>query len=195
METRRFMAESLFVSALFFAIFFNSIGIPYVSFVPPFSNQTTNITQDSFSATKGSLGPWYDAVVTSTEVDAAIWADKNVAQKELFAADLFACEMLTAVSRKVCSIGGAWELADRPNERFQDNEKAFMSNSSKEAFSLLAKYGIKYVFASGRNAFYAYGWKYPELEKFEDSDLFEKIYDQKGVKIWRVRQNALAQGN
>ncbi len=96
--------------------------------------------------------------------------------------------MLTAVARKTCSIGGAWELADRPNERFQDNERAFITNSSQEANALFSKYGIRYVFASGRNAFYAYGWKYPELGKFGDKNYFEKIYGKNGAEIWRVKR-------
>ncbi len=176
---------------LFLAAFawFNGLGFQGISFENPLSSEGGQIEwrQDAFSSMKNTLGPWYDAVVWPEEVDAAIWADKNLPRKELFAADLFACEMLAAVARKTCSIGGAWELADRPNERFQDNEKAFLSNFSKEKYTLLTKYGIKYVFASNRQAFYAYGWKYPELEKFGNELFFEKIYDEKGVKIWKVK--------
>ncbi|MFA6049145.1 MAG: hypothetical protein WC792_04370 [Candidatus Micrarchaeia archaeon] len=185
---KRLRAELLFLAILLFAGFFNALGLRQFSFDVPVVGYKIDLQDDAFSSMKNSLGPWYDAVVTREEVDAAIWADENVAQKDLFAADLFACEMLTAVSRKICSIGGAWELADRPNERFQDNEKAFMTNSSGEAFALLSKYGIKYVFASNRQAFYAYGWKQPDLGKFSDKKFFEKIYDKAGVKIWRVKR-------
>ena len=145
----------------------------------------------SFPQMKNALSGWYDPVVTTSEVNAAKWAYDNVPHQSLFAGDMFACEMLTAVSFQVCSIGGAWELADNPNQRYSDNERVFLTNSSQEAHELLAKYNITYVFVSGREQpdknFYAYGWKQPLMEKFDSPALFEKIYDVQGTKIYRVK--------
>lgn len=138
---------------------------------------------------KGTLSSWYDPVVTPGEVEAAKWSYDNLQHQRLFAADLFACEMLTAVAFQVCSVGGAWELADNPNQRFLDNQQFFLTNSSQEAYGLVTKYGIDYAFVADRSGFYAYGWKQPALEKFSDSDYFEKIYGKDGVNIFKVKQS------
>ncbi|MFQ5405754.1 MAG: hypothetical protein ACE5DI_01200 [Candidatus Micrarchaeia archaeon] len=181
---------------LVFASFFNSTSwqgfeanLDQITFMEfKIMNATIiNAKRDAFSAMKGLLEPWYGAVLTKEETQAAIWADKNIPRKELFAADLFACETLTAVSQKTCTIGGAWELADNPNQRFSENEKAFTTNSTFEAYQILKKYNVKYVFYSPRNAFYAYGWKYPQTEKFNDNKYFDVIYDKDEVKILKVK--------
>lgn len=132
------------------------------------------------------LTPWYSPVVTAQEVEAAEWVQRNVQPKQLFAGDLFACEMLTAVARQVCSVGGAWELADNANQRFYDNERAYMTNSSDEAHTLLKRYGVRYVFIAGRSAFYGYGWKQPEAQKFHDASRFAPIYSNRDVEIFEV---------
>jgi len=145
----------------------------------------------SFPQMKNALSGWYDPVVTTGEINAAEWAYDNVPHQSLFAGDMFACEMLTAVAFQICSIGGAWELADNANQRYSDNERVFLTNSSAEAHDLLAKYNIRYVFASDRQDynknFYAYGWKQPLLEKFDEPALFGKIYDSEGTKIYLVK--------
>jgi len=145
----------------------------------------------AFPQMKGSLAGWYDPVVTTSEVKAAEWAYANVPHQSHFAGDMFACEMLTAVAFQICSIGGAWELADNANQRYSDNERAFLTNSSVEAHQLLAKYNITYVFVSTRldsnKNFYAYGWKQPVIEKFEAPALFGKVYDVDGTKIFLVK--------
>jgi hypothetical protein len=125
--------------------------------------------------------------VTKEEVDAALWVDKNIPAKSLFAADLFACEMLVSAGNQFCTIGGAWELADRANTRFYENEQAFMSNSSEQAHSLFVKYGVQYVFTHPRTSFYAYGWKKGNISKFEDARYFERIYSDRGVEIFKVK--------
>ncbi len=141
----------------------------------------------SAAPAKNTLGPWYDPVVTKEEVDAAIWVDKNIPQKSLIAADLFACEMLASAGNQVCTIGGAWELADKANTRFYENEQAFMSNSSKQGHDLLKKYGVQYVFTHPRTSFYAYGWKKGNISKFKDTQYFERIYSDRGVEIFKVK--------
>ncbi|MBI3587812.1 hypothetical protein HY995_00695 [Candidatus Micrarchaeota archaeon] len=134
----------------------------------------------------GSLSPWYSPVVEPGEVSAALWVDANVESRQVFSGDLFNCEMLTAVSRQYCSVGGAWELADRPNERFSKNERMFLTNSSSQAWQLARDYGVQFVFTSGRQGFYAYGWKPPENGKFGDVNYFRKVYDRSGTEIYRV---------
>ena len=141
----------------------------------------------AFAGAKGTLGPWYDPVVTKEEVDAAIWVDKNIPAKSLFAADLFACEMLVSAGNQVCTIGGAWELADNANTRFYENEQAFMSNSSQQAHTLFAKYRVQYVFVHPRTSFYAYGWKKGNITKFSDAKYFERVYADRGTEIYRVK--------
>jgi len=145
----------------------------------------------TFPLMKGSLYGWYDPVVSASEVEAAKWAYDNVPHQSHFAGDMFACEMLTAVAFQICSIGGAWELADNANQRYSDNEKVFLTDSATEAHALLAKYNITYVFVSTRlennKNFYAYGWKQPVIEKFEAPELFQKIYDVNGTEIFLVK--------
>ncbi len=140
-----------------------------------------------FPFARGVEGPWYGAVVTPEEVDAALWVDSHVARNSLFAADLFACEMLVSAGGQLCAVGGAWELADNPNQRFSDNEKAFLTNSSQEAHSLFRKYGVQYVFVHPRNGFYAYGWKPPSMAKFDDTQFFKLAYQGAGgTRIYSV---------
>jgi hypothetical protein len=136
---------------------------------------------------QAALSGWYDPVVTSSEIRAAEWAYDNVPHQSQFAGDMFACEMLTAVAFQICSIGGAWELADNPNQRYMDNERVFLTDSATEAHDLLAKYNITYVFVDSRQGFYAYGWKQPSVEKFDSPDLFGKIYDNESTKIYVVK--------
>lgn len=141
----------------------------------------------TFPQMRGVLSGWYDPVVTTGEIHAAEWAYNNLPHQSQFAGDMFACEMLTAVAFQICSVGGAWELADNANQRYSDNERAFLTNSSAEAHRLLAKYNITYVFVSGRQGFYAYGWKSASNEKFDSPELFGKIYDSEGAKIYIVK--------
>lgn len=141
----------------------------------------------TFPQMKNALSGWYDPVVTPGEINAAGWAYDNLPHQSQFAGDMFACEMLTAVAFQVCSIGGAWELADNANQRYSDNEKAFITESPTEAHDLLAKYNITYVFVSDRQGFYAYGWKQPSIDKFDQTALFEKIYNNESTKIYRVK--------
>jgi len=133
-----------------------------------------------------AVSPWYDAVVTPGEVSAAQWVDANVPHWQLFAADLFSCEMITAVARQHCSIGGAWELADRANDRYWSNQNIFTTNSSREAWDEAKKYAIDYVLVTDRNSFYAYGWKRPNSFVFEDVQYFKKIYDEGDSKVYEV---------
>jgi hypothetical protein len=135
----------------------------------------------------GALSGWYDPVVTPGEVAAAQWAYDNLPHQSQFAGDMFACEMVTAVGFQICSIGGAWELADDPNQRYSDNERAFMTDSSAEAYGLLKKLNVSYVVADERQGFYAYGWKQANLTKFNDGILFEKIYSQNATYIYKVK--------
>ena len=141
----------------------------------------------TFPQMKNALSGWYDPVVTTGEINAAEWAYDNVPHQAQFAGDMFACEMLTAVAFQICSIGGAWELADNANQRYMDNEKVFLTESATEAHELLAKNNITYVFVSDRQGFYAYGWKSPSMEKFENNTVFEKIYDNESTKIYIVK--------
>ena len=140
----------------------------------------------NYASVNSALSPWYDPIVTRDEVKLALWADGNIPPGTLYAADLFACEMLTATARAVCSVGGAWELADNANQRFSDNEKAFLTNSSKEAWELNAKYGVKFVLTSPRTGFYAYGYKQPQNLKWNDSGHFQLYREEGQAKLYKV---------
>ncbi len=134
------------------------------------------------------VAPWYDAVVTPGEVRAAQWVDASIPHWKLFAADLFSCEMLTAVAREHCSIGGAWELADQPNDRYWSNQIIFTTNSSVEAWDNARKYAIGFILVADRNSFYAYGWKKPQTIQFQDARYFKKIYDEGDTVIYEVAE-------
>lgn len=138
------------------------------------------------SAQWNAVSPWYDAVVTKGEVQAAQWMDENVPHWSLVAADLFSCEMITAVGRQHCSIGGAWELADNPNDRYWTNQDMFTTNSSKQAWDDARKYGVQYVLMTDRNSFYAYGWKKPVIETFQNAQFFKKVFENEDTTIYEV---------
>lgn len=140
----------------------------------------------NYSSVRSQLSPWYEPIVTRDEVQLALWADENLPAGTLYAADLFACEMLTATARGICTIGGAWELADNANQRFADDEKAFLSNSSKEAWEIFRKYEARYVLTSPRTAFYAYGYKPPSNEKFGDAKYFSLVHQIGQAKLYKV---------
>ncbi|GEM_PF-1374774 len=137
---------------------------------------------------RSAIQPWNNPTVLPEEVRAAEWVDRNVPKLSHFSSDLFACEMLTAVARQVCSVGGAWELADRPNQRYAANEKVFLTNSSDEAHRLLLEYKSTYVLVADRTSFYAYGWKQPELEKFKDSRFFKLLHQDRRAFVYKVVQ-------
>ena len=137
--------------------------------------------------TSSMLSGWDSPTITPAELAAAKWANDYLPQQSLFACDLFACEMITAVGYKIGSVGGAWELSDRPNERYMDNERSFITESAEEAHRLMARWKIQYVIVADRQGFYAYGWKRPAIAKFFDSAYFEKVYDKGGAHIFRVK--------
>lgn len=139
-----------------------------------------------FQTMRGTLAPWYDPVVSNDEVLLALWADENVAHETLFAGDLFACEMITATARGICTVGGAWELADNANKRFFENEKAFTANSSKEAHEIFVKYKAEYAVAHPRQAFYGYGYKQPRNNNFEDKKYFALAKQIGEAKLYKV---------
>jgi hypothetical protein len=134
----------------------------------------------------GDVSPWYDAVVTRDEVRAAEWVDDSLPHWQVFGADLFSCEMITGVARQHCAIGGAWELSDRVNERYQANQEVFVTNSSQTAWEKAIEFGTRYILVADRNSFYAYGWKRPNIEKFDDAAFFKKIYEYGDTKIYEV---------
>lgn len=143
-------------------------------------------SQYAYAFVTGQLAPWYGPMVTPDEVAAAQWVDANVPHWKLFSADLFACEMITAVARQYCSVGGAWELADHSTERFSDNEKAFTTSSAKEAWDLSRKYGIGYVLVTQRQSFYGYGYKAPNATKFDDPQYFKLIHSAGTARVYEV---------
>lgn len=141
-----------------------------------------------YPATKSAVYGWSDPVVTRGEVRAAEWVYDNLPHRRVFACDLFACEMLTAVGFEIGAVGGAWELADNPNQRYTDNERSFLTTDAAEAHSLMANRNVEYVLvAPGRQNFYAYGWKQPEISKFGDSRYFELVYFVDGAYVYRVK--------
>lgn len=135
-----------------------------------------------------ALRPWYGAVIAPEEVEAALWLNENIARETLISGDLFACEMLVSVSALRCTIGGAWELEDNAGKRYSDNEKIYLSKEAREAAAILKQYGVKYVFTHSRTSYYAYGWKAPENEKFEDERFFKIVYSNKSSRIFAVVQ-------
>lgn len=141
-----------------------------------------------FGEIRKTTSPWYGATVLEEEVELADWADKNLNKSKIFASDLFACEMLTAVARQLCAIGGAWELADRPNERYQANERVFVTNSSQEAYENLKRFNSEYVLVADRTGFYAYGWKKPQMQVFEDTKYFELVQSKGSARIYKVKE-------
>ena len=146
------------------------------------------ILQYGYPSMRNHLGPWNNPTVLIEESESAEWAYANLPKNASFAADLFACEMITAVAVRVCSIGGAWELADRPNERYLATERAFLTNSSQEAHRIFQEYNVTHVLFGKRTGFYAYGWKEPELSKFSDRTYFEPVFSKGKAQILRVVQ-------
>ncbi len=142
----------------------------------------------SFNSMKSTLAPWYGPVVTEDEVTLAQWADVNIPHNTLFAADLFGCEMLTATARAICTVGGAWELADNPNQRFYDNERSFLANSSEESWQLFRQYNVTYVMTAPRTMFYGYGYKQPDNAKFSDTKYFTLVKSIGVANLYAVRQ-------
>jgi len=139
-----------------------------------------------FDVMSNTLAPWYDPVVKLDEVALAEWSNENIPHNTLFAGDLFACEMLTATARAICTVGGAWELADNANTRFFENEKAFTANSSKESWEIFKKYRATYVLVHPRQAFYGYGYKQPHNENFEEKKYFELVKQIGQAKLYQV---------
>lgn len=142
----------------------------------------------SYKEVSNTIFPWYEPVVSKGEVQAMKWIDLNIKPKSQFAADLFACESLTALSRQTCSIGGAWELADNPNQRYSATQDIFLTSSADEAIQKIKQYGIEYVLTAERQSFYAYGWKTPNNTKFLEPGKFRPIYsdDENKVYVFKV---------
>ncbi len=135
---------------------------------------------------RNAMQPWNNPTALAEESESAQWAYSNTPKSAVFAADLFACEMITAVAVRTCSIGGAWELADRPNERYQSNEKAFLTESAEEASRELKAFNVTHVLVAKRTGFYAYGWKEPQTGKFSDGRYFELVFEKGKARVYKV---------
>lgn len=146
---------------------------------------------------------YYDPVVDHDEVLAAYWIRDNlpVGRDVVYAADLFASELIMGVTASPCVIGGDWSAVSASEVgRFLDCQTIFTGSSAQVAHDLCRKWGVDYVFLSNRMvelSFYGYAWLQISKEgfdKFFDSPSHfslvyssaAPVYGEEGIWILKV---------
>jgi hypothetical protein len=140
-----------------------------------------------YSGNISYIRQYYNPVVDRREVSAAYWAAENLLSGKdvVYAADLFASEMLMTVTTNPAVIGGDWALVTAEELwRFMDLQDIFLSSNANLAHELCKKWGVKYVFLSSRmikSSYFGYGWvsiPKPGVDKFFiDHQYFRPVYN------------------
>lgn len=157
-----------------------------------------------YRAVSGSLTLWYDPVVDRDEVRAAYWIKDNlpIGRDVVYAADLFASEVIMSITGSPAVIGGDWSsLSASEMGRFMDSQEIFTAQSADVAHGLCERWGVDYVFLSRRmevRSYFGYEWVHipkASFDKFFNSQHFglvysstDPVYGVRGVWILRVEE-------
>ena len=139
-------------------------------------------------ASMKTMESWMSTQVTPEEINAMeTWVMQNTNERTIFYTDIFGGEMMMGKTLREGVEGGDWAVIPNVVDRMGDADKFFKSTDSKEAHDLAKKYSAEYVWLPNRQLFCGYGWFEAEKEKFNDQKYFEKVYDEKGVMVYKVK--------
>ncbi|MFH1056669.1 MAG: hypothetical protein V1717_02635 [Candidatus Micrarchaeota archaeon] len=139
-----------------------------------------------FNAAQYQAEPWMNPVITKNEVSALKWVEANTPERTVFASDIFGGEVLMSILREGTE-GGDWAIVPDVVQKMHDFQYSFYgANESETAWNTAKKYNASYAWVPDRAVFAGFEWKSPNYSIFEDSEYFEKVFDN-GHKIYRVK--------
>lgn len=142
--------------------------------------------------------------ISTEEYEAAVWMHDNLSDDVNILSDYEANEMILGVTAKTVANGGTLRASLPVGTIYTEQLTIYFTPDLDEALELLDKYKVTHVFLSERmvgkgwfcverNARFDYSYgsnmESADLDKFDSSDCFKKIYDQNKVKIYEVDYN------
>ena len=139
--------------------------------------------------------------ISTEEYEAAVWMHDNLSDDVNILSDYEANEMILGVTAKTVANGGTLRASLPVGTIYTDQLTIYFTPDLDESLKLIDKYNVTHVFLSERmvdkgwfcverNARFDYEYgsnmKNADLDKFDESDCFVKIYDQNKVKIYEV---------
>jgi uncharacterized membrane protein len=118
-------------------------------------------------------------VITQEDIDALMWMRDNTAKDSIVFGSLEDGHLITSIAQRKNVIDQNFLMIDDAEERFEDVQLFFSTDSETTAVALLEKYNVDYVLVSRRVIFDPQA----NVLKFEQQSCFELVYDRH-VKIY-----------
>ena len=139
-----------------------------------------------FPEVKANADPWYQRVVTPGEMEATTWINAFTNKTDKFVADIFGAELIMGITTRVSTVGGDWANAPDPVKVMSDTNRIYTTSDAGEAYRLAREDHCSYIFLPERDTFSGYEWVYGDRQKFDDPQFFRLVYENPGVKIYKV---------
>ena len=169
------------VLLMFVLFIYSSYFMPAWSFTVP-----TTASQYSLPEVKANADPWYDRVVKSGEMQSTGWILDNTNKSDKFVADIFGAEMIMGMTTRVSTTGGDWANAPDPIRMMSDTNQAYISDNATAAYDIAREENATYVFAPNRYTFSGFGWEAVQMDKFNNTQYFQLMYQNPDVSIYKV---------
>jgi len=145
------------------------------------SNPSTYIRHEDMTAAL-----W---IKNNLPVDAIVQAEPNYPESDSINAPKYSYSLIPIFAERKTAIG-EWKVASQEHGkseevggRFHDVRKIYSTRDEQEAFFLIKRYGIDYLYV-GELEMKLYG---TTLNKFRNSTYFENVYAVKEINIYRVK--------
>lgn len=140
-----------------------------------------------FQQVNATTPAWVNPVISQHEFNAIDWVINNTKKRDVFMTCIFEGEFLMGMSLRQATEGGDWAIIPEVTTRMSEINEFFKTENIDRAYFIAKKYNAKYIWLPlGRQTFCGYGWFYPNVTKFENSN-FTEIFRNEGVVIYEVR--------
>jgi len=144
--------------------------------------------------------------VSPEAYDAAVWMGENLPENVNILSDYEANEMIFGMTALTVANGGTLRASLPVGTIYTDHLTIYFTPDLNEALTLIKKYNITHIFVSERmldkgwfcverNARFNYEYggsmRNADVNKFDESNCFIKIYDKDKVKIYEVKPECL----
>ena len=131
--------------------------------------------------------PWMNPVITKEEKKAGEWILKNTNGRETFVSDIFGGEFIMGTTLREATEGGDWAVVPDVVKKMGEIDEFYKTKDAKRANEIAKKYGAGYAIIPNRQVFAGFGWMFPEKEKMNRTEFFQKVYEDNGFEIYRVK--------
>ena len=134
------------------------------------------------------VNPWLEPVVLEGELEAAEWVKANTPTDSFFMAGIFGGELIMGISGRTSIVGGDWAANANSPEQMSDMEELYKTHSAERAEEIWLKYNASYAWFPSRDVYAGYGWLMADENKM-DGSLFEQVYSNDEVRIYKLRKS------